>query len=86
MQQLRAHGQVALSVVIGSISCCKGRGLWLLQSVGEGAPSSSTGEPGDVCLDCVHSAGISSSLACDRVTAYLISRLLLYCVVSPVIL
>ena len=41
---------------------------------------------GSVCQDCVHSAGITSSSAGDRVTAYLMSRLLLYCVVSPIIL
>ena len=41
---------------------------------------------GGACQDCVHSAGISGSPAGDWATASVNSRLLLYCVVFPIVL
>ena len=85
-QRQRAHGQVAPGVGIGCFSWRRGRGLWLLHSGrGRTVVLNRRGEVMYVRIVYTH-AGISSSPAGDRVTAYLISRLLLYCVVSPIIL
>ena len=48
----------------------RGRGLWLLQSVGRRAPLCSDVQAGDMDLDWRHSAGISCVPTGDRVTAF----------------
>ena len=41
---------------------------------------------GGICQEYVHSSGISGNPAGDRVTAFLDSSLLLYCVLTPIVL
>ena len=70
---------------LAAIRDAGGRGLWLLQSTCVSAPSCSTREV-EWCMSGTCTLRIIGSPAGDRVTASLNSRLLLYCVVSPIVL